>query len=96
MTEDHRKNRMPRIVIEPPPEGMHARRIERPLQLTQDEQNGLADFLISHSGVIGAAKEILLKSGPDDARARLDDAVKALVRHLLELGVTEIGDVDEA
>ncbi|MEA3151932.1 MAG: hypothetical protein QOD56_2871 [Gammaproteobacteria bacterium] len=96
MSEDNRKNRMPRIVIEPPPKGMHARRVERPLQLNQAEKNGLADFMISHAGVIGAAKEVLLKSGPDDARARLDDAVKALVRHLLGLGVTELGDVNDA
>jgi hypothetical protein len=64
-------------------------RTEAPLDLSRSEANGIADFLISHTGVISAAKELLLKSGPDDARQKLAPVLDALVRHLATIGVTE-------
>jgi hypothetical protein len=79
------KRKMPRIVIEPRPPGLlNARRIERPLQLTRDEKNGIADLMISHAGVIAAATELLLKSGPDEARAKLEDGLELRVEHVAD------------
>jgi hypothetical protein len=63
-----------------------------PRQLTKKESDGLADFLISHSGTIAGAKAVLLKDGPDDARSKLTDAVHALERHLATIRVTKHGE----
>ncbi|SHM37203.1 hypothetical protein [Bradyrhizobium lablabi] len=89
-----KKKRPPRIVIEHHPRTARgvvrsASRVERPLDLNREEANGIADFLISNAGNIAVAKEILLKSGPDDAREKLVMTVQGLVRHLATIGVTE-------
>ncbi len=66
---------------------------ERPLlQFTKAESDGLADFMVSHSGTIAGAKAVLVKDGPDEARSKLTDAVQVLVRHLATIGVTKRGE----
>jgi hypothetical protein len=58
---------------------VHARRTERSsLELTKAESDGIADFMISHSGTIAAAKEILLRSARDTFTSPSRRAFRAL------------------